>query len=238
MHVPAKVEYAIQAAAELAAAHPGLVKAEQIANAQQIPPKYLQNILTQLRNAGLVESHRGGTEGGYRLARPAHQITLANIIRAAAGPLTNVRGARPQSLHYPDPASHLPKVWIAVRVSLRSILEQVKQDVAMQLPLPGLLSPALERLRAAVADDDPQEVAAVLPAALAEVDTPLVRAGLVRAVQALRDAGRVSDEVAAAVAVEQASRSTTLLRASLLAAVAVSVGAARIPAGLLVVSRS
>jgi hypothetical protein len=108
----------------------------------------------------------------------------------------------------------------------------------MPLPLPGLLSPALERLRAAVADDDPEEVGAVLPAALAEVDTPLVRAGLVRAVQALRDAGRVSDEVAAAVAVEQASRSTTLLRTSLLAAVAVSVGAARIPAGLLVVSRS
>jgi Rrf2 family protein len=71
MHVPTKVDYAIQAAAELAVAHPGLVKAEQIANAQQIPPKYLQNILTQLRNAGLVESHRGGTEGGYRLARPA-----------------------------------------------------------------------------------------------------------------------------------------------------------------------
>lgn len=103
----------------------GLVKAEQIANAQQIPPKYLQNILTQLRNAGLLESHRGGTEGGYRLARPADQITLANIIRAVAGPLTTVRGARPQSLHYPDPASHLPKVWIAVRVSLRSVLDQV-----------------------------------------------------------------------------------------------------------------
>jgi hypothetical protein len=113
-----------------------------------------------------------------------------------------------------------------------------KQDVAMQLRLPGLLSPALERLRAAVADDDPEEVAAVLLAALAEVDTPLMRAGLVRAVQGLRDAGRVSDEVAAAVAVEQASGSTTLLRASLLAAVAVSVGAARTPAGLLVVSRS
>src|SRR5688500_915937 len=110
MHVPAKVEYAIQAAAELAAAHPGLVKAEQAANAQQIPPNYLQNILTQLRNAGLVKRPRGGTEGGYRLARPADQITLANIIRAVAGPLTSVRGARPQSLHYQDPASHLPKV--------------------------------------------------------------------------------------------------------------------------------
>jgi hypothetical protein len=113
-----------------------------------------------------------------------------------------------------------------------------KQDVSMQLPLPRLLSPALERLHAAVAEDDPEEVAAVLPAALAEVDTPSSRAGLVRAVLGLRDAGRVSAEAAAAVVVEQASRSTTLLRASLLAAVRVSVGAATTPSGLLVVSRS
>jgi hypothetical protein len=90
----------------------------------------------------------------------------------------------------------------------------------MQLPLPGLLSPALERLGGAVAD----EVAAAVPAVLAEVDTPIVRAGLVRAVQVLRDAGRVSDSVAAAVVVEQASRSSELLKASLLAAMAVSVG--------------
>jgi hypothetical protein len=111
------------------------------------------------------------------------------------------------------------------------------QEVSMQLPLPRLLSSALERLRVAVAEDEPEQVAAVLPAALAEVDTPIARAGLVRAVLGLRDAGLVSDEVAAAVAVEQASRSTTLLRASLLAAVAVSVGAATTPSGLLVVSR-
>ena len=95
MRVPAKVQYAIQAAAELAAAQPSLVKAERIANAQQIPPKYLQNILIQLRNAELVESHRGGTEGGHRLARPADQISLADIIRAVDGPLTTVRGTRP-----------------------------------------------------------------------------------------------------------------------------------------------
>ena len=112
------------------------------------------------------------------------------------------------------------------------------QDVSMQLPLPGLLSPALERLRAAVAEDDPEQVAAALPEALAEVDTPIARAGLVRSVQGLRDAGRVSDEIAAAVTVEQASRSTELLTASLLAAVAVGVGAATTPAGLLVVSHS
>jgi len=113
-----------------------------------------------------------------------------------------------------------------------------RQDVSMQLPLPRLFSPALERLRAAVAKDDPEGVAAAVPAALAEVDTPIVRAGLVRAVLGLRDAGRVSGGVAAAVVVEQASRSTELLEASLLAAVAVSVGAARTPAGLLVVSHS
>ena len=113
-----------------------------------------------------------------------------------------------------------------------------RQDVSMQLPLPGLFSPALERLRAAIADGDPDQVDAAVPAALAEVDTPIVRAGLVRAVLALRDAGRVSAEVAAGVVVEQASRSTTLLRACLLEAVAVSVGAATTPAGLLVVSRS
>jgi hypothetical protein len=112
------------------------------------------------------------------------------------------------------------------------------QDVSMQLPLPGLLSPALERLRAAIADGDPEEIDAAVPAALAEVDTPIARAGLVRAVQGLREAGRVSDQVAAAVTVEQASRSTELLKASLLEAAAVSVGAATTPSGLLVVSRS
>jgi hypothetical protein len=112
------------------------------------------------------------------------------------------------------------------------------QEVSMQLPLPRLLSPALERLRAAVADDDPDEVAAALPAALAELDTPLVRAGLVRAVQGLREARRVSDQLTAAVVVEQASRSTELLKASLLAALRVSVGAATTPAGLLVVSHA
>jgi DNA-binding IscR family transcriptional regulator len=84
-----------------------------------------------------VESHRGGTEGGYRLARPADQITLANIIRAVAGPLTTVLGARPQSLQYPDPASHLPKVWIAIRVSLRSVLEQVTWPTWSPAPCPA-----------------------------------------------------------------------------------------------------
>jgi hypothetical protein len=123
-------------------------------------------------------------------------------------------------------------------VLLDAAVELPERDVSMQVPLPRLLSPVLERLRATIAADDPDGVDAAVPAALAEVDTPLVRAGLVRAVLGLRDAGRVPEEVAVAVALEQASRSTTLLRASLLAAVRVSVGAATTPAGLLVVSHS
>ena len=122
--LPAKVDYAIQAAAELAVASPGRIKGGQIAKAQQLPPKFLENILSELRRAGIVESHRG-TEGGYRLARPAHQITLADIIQAVDGPLAKVRETRPQSLHYPKPASQLLEVWIAARVSLRSVLEHV-----------------------------------------------------------------------------------------------------------------
>jgi len=124
MRVPAKVDYAIQAAAELAAAHPARLTSDHIATAQHIPAKYLGNILVGLRQAGIVDSHRGA-DGGYQLARPADQIPLADIIRAVDGPLAKVRETRPQSLHYPEPASHLLDVWIAARVSLRSVLEGV-----------------------------------------------------------------------------------------------------------------
>jgi Rrf2 family protein len=124
MRVPAKVDYAIQAAAELAAASPGRMSSGQIAKAQQLPPKFLENILLELRRAGIVESQRGA-EGGYWLARPAQQITVADIIRAVDGPLAKVRETRPQSLKYPKPASQLFDVWLAARVSLRSILEHV-----------------------------------------------------------------------------------------------------------------
>lgn len=124
MRVPAKVDYAIQAAAELATAGPGRLKSGQIAKAQQLPPKFPENIRSELKHAGIVESHRGA-EGGYQLGRPADQITLADIIRAVDGPLAKVRQTRPQSLPYPDPASRLLDVWIAARVSLRSVLEHV-----------------------------------------------------------------------------------------------------------------
>jgi Rrf2 family protein len=137
MHVSAKADYAVRAAIELAAAGPGPVKGERIAEAQQIPLKFLENILSDLRHAGYVQSQRGA-EGGYWLAEPADAITLADIIRAVDGPLANVRGARPESVTYAGSASGLGEVWIAVRVALRSVLEQVTLAdlVAGVLPAP------------------------------------------------------------------------------------------------------
>jgi Rrf2 family protein len=124
MHVSAKADYAVRAAVELAAAGAGPVKGDRIAEAQQIPLKFLENILSDLRHAGYVQSQRGA-EGGYWLAEPAETITLADIIRVVDGPLANVRGARPESVEYEGSASHLVEVWIAVRVSLRGVLERV-----------------------------------------------------------------------------------------------------------------
>lgn len=131
MRLSAKADYALRAAAELAVANEGTpVKAEQIAAAQKIPPKFLESILLQLRNAGFVRSQRGA-EGGYWLARPAAEITLAEIIRVVEGPLASVRGERPESLSYRGAAEPYGLVWIAVRANLRAILETVTlADVA------------------------------------------------------------------------------------------------------------
>lgn len=130
MRVSAKADYAIRAAVELAAAGDGPVKGERIAQAQQIPPNFLENILADLRNAGLVASRRGA-EGGYWLARPAAEVSLAEVIRAVDGPLANVRGIRSEQVSYEGTAEPLRDVWVAVRASLRSVLEQVTlADVA------------------------------------------------------------------------------------------------------------
>jgi Rrf2 family protein len=124
MRLSARVDYALRATAELAAAGERPVTATQLADAQQIPPKFLENILAQLRRAGLVRSQRG-PEGGYWLARPPASIALADIIRAIDGPLVGVRGERPEHVGYQGPARSLQQVWIALRASERSILEQV-----------------------------------------------------------------------------------------------------------------
>jgi Rrf2 family protein len=130
MRVSAKVDYALRACAELAVAGDGPVKGERIAQAQEIPLKFLENILLDLKHAGLVSSQRGA-EGGYWLARPPEEIPLAEIIRAVEGPIANVRGQRPEQVEYAGSAAPLRDVWIAVRANLRSVLETVTlADVA------------------------------------------------------------------------------------------------------------
>jgi Rrf2 family protein len=123
VRISAKADYALRACIELAAAEgAGAVKGERVAHAQEIPLKFLENILGDLRQAGLVRSQRG-VEGGYWLARPAAEITLAEVIRSVDGPLANVRGVRPEGLEYAGSSEPLRDVWIAVRASLRSVLE-------------------------------------------------------------------------------------------------------------------
>jgi Rrf2 family protein len=144
VRISAKADYAVRAAVELAAAEDEKpVKAERIATAQQIPLNFLENILGELRHAGVVRSHRGA-EGGFRLAKPAAEISVADVIRAVEGPLASVRGAPPEEANYAGAAASLPHVWIAVRVNLRRVVEQVTiADVAS-----GKLPATVEKLTA------------------------------------------------------------------------------------------
>ena len=143
MKVSAKADYAVRAAVELASAGEGPVKAERIAQAQEIPLKFLENIMSDLRNAGLVRSQRG-VEGGYWLARPADEISIAQVIRAVDGPLAAVRGRRPEDVEYAGSAERLREVWVAVRASLRNVLETVTVADVARGDLPG----AVEELAA------------------------------------------------------------------------------------------
>ena len=131
MRISAKADYAVRAVVELAATtEEKPVKAERIATAQGIPLNFLENILGELRHAGLVRSHRGA-EGGFKLAKPAAEITVADVIRAVEGPLASVRGAPPEESTYPGASEALPRVWIAVRANLRKVVEHVTvADVA------------------------------------------------------------------------------------------------------------
>jgi Rrf2 family protein len=136
MRVSAKADYAVRAAIELAAAEPDTpVKGEAIAEAQSIPMPFLENILAELRQHGLVHSKRGA-EGGYWLAIPPEKITIADVIRAVDGPLATVRGESADVLDYNADAAPLKDVWLALRVNVRAILEGVTlaQVVARKLP--------------------------------------------------------------------------------------------------------
>jgi Rrf2 family protein len=131
MHVTAKADYAVRAVVELASSSQGSPrKVDDIAQAQGIPVSFLENILTQLRSSGIVRSQRG-PEGGYWLALPADEVSLAQVIRAVEGPLVGVRGQRPEEIEYTGSAESLQKVWIALRANLRKVLDDVTvADVA------------------------------------------------------------------------------------------------------------
>jgi Rrf2 family protein len=127
LQVSAKTDYALRAAAELARAateETGPVKGEWISETQGIPKKFMENILHDLKRAGIVRTRRGAS-GGYWLARPPEDIPLAEVIRAVEGPLANVRGEWPEAVEYPGAAEPLQEVWIAVRANLRAVLESV-----------------------------------------------------------------------------------------------------------------
>ena len=136
MRVSARADYAVRAAAELAAAGEGRsLKRDQIATAQSVPGKFLEAILLDLKHSGIIKSHRGA-EGGYSLARPPSEISIADVIRAVDGPMATVRGERVESVEYAGPAASLREVWVAVRASLRRVLESTTLEDLVEGDLP------------------------------------------------------------------------------------------------------
>jgi Rrf2 family protein len=124
MRISAKEDYGLRAVVELAASGGATVKREDLAERQGIPAPFLENILLELKRGEIVEAIRGA-DGGFRLARPPEEITVADVIRALSGPLATVRGQRPTALGYQGSAEALQELWIAVRKSLRDVLDTV-----------------------------------------------------------------------------------------------------------------
>lgn len=122
MRVSAKADYAVRAVAELAASPDGPVKGERLADSQDIPLQFLEHILLDLKHSGIVRARRGA-KGGYWLAKPAEDVSIADVIRAVEGPIAHVQSAPPESITYTGSARELQNVWIAVRASLREVLE-------------------------------------------------------------------------------------------------------------------
>jgi Rrf2 family protein len=141
MRVSAKADYAVRASLELAAAEDGPVKGERISQAQEIPLRFLENILIDLRHAGLIRAQRGA-DGGYWLAKPATEISLGDVIRAVDGPLASVRGEAPEDVSCVGAAENLRTVWVALRASLRSVVD----EVTLAEVTSGRLPPRLMRL--------------------------------------------------------------------------------------------
>jgi Rrf2 family protein len=136
VRVSAKTDYAVRALLELAVGGEGPVKAERLAQAQEIPLKFLENILTDLRHAGIVRAQRGA-EGGYWLARDPAEVTLGEVIRAVDGPLASVRGEAPEDVAYEGAAQNLRVVWVALRASMRSVVDTVTLEDVVNDRLPA-----------------------------------------------------------------------------------------------------
>jgi Rrf2 family protein len=124
VRVSAKADYAVRAAVELAAAEEGPIKGERLADAQDIPLQFLEHILLELKHQGIVRARRGA-KGGYWLAKPADQVTVAEVVRAVEGPIAHVQSTPPEDIQYRGNSEQLQKVWIAVRANLRAVLEEV-----------------------------------------------------------------------------------------------------------------
>lgn len=136
MYISAKVDYATRVLLTLAASDGAPIRGETLATAQGLPVRFVENTLVELRRAGLVTSHRG-TDGGYRLGRPASAISIADIIRTLEGPLAEVHGLRPDQRAYEGPAEHLQDVWVALRAAMRAVLETVTLDTVVAGKLPA-----------------------------------------------------------------------------------------------------
>jgi Rrf2 family protein len=147
VRITARVDYAVRAAVELAAAAPGALTSERIATTQGIPARFLQAILGDLQHAGLVTSQRG-REGGYRLAMPASEISIARVMRVEQGFLAEVHGQRPEDVHYPGAASGLASVWVAAREAYRRVLEEVTLADVVSGKLPAHAAELVELERA------------------------------------------------------------------------------------------
>ena len=144
VHITARADYAVRAVCELAARLPGSATRQELAETQAIPGKFLESILGDLRRAGLLDSQRGSS-GGYRLARDPAEIPLADIIRAIEGPLAAVRGMPPEDTDYPGAARHLTQVWVAVRASMREVLESTSVADVFSGELPDEVSRLTEQ---------------------------------------------------------------------------------------------
>ncbi len=143
MHISARVEYALRALCTLAARGGEPLTAEELADAQGLPVRFLRAILNELRRVGIVTSQRGN-DGGYQLARPADEITIGEVFRRLEGPLAEVRGVRPEAASYEAAAAHLQSVWIAVRSCLRSVLDEVTLEQVVTGNLPGRVQSMLD----------------------------------------------------------------------------------------------